>query len=350
MTTIITHIGGDGLKAIEDSDMDSLFILPLSIIPLQTVALSRARLIKNVRLKSVVETFSDVQTGSGQIEIEDLPALLDWPTDSVHPDLTILRRLAMLPSYDVFSLRISLREAGIPVNDFAALRLTPEKAKELTQYMTMFTRPLIRIIYGEESVNINSFEDVVKLFRDPDVRKAKARLEVMAKSLNISVLEVPRFLEDYGDTFLALSYFRHALDRLGPYTQAVLDSLPPIRKHFQLKQDANLMRVCDTVERVVNEVSANITGKFEVFDRRTKEMWGNISETEFRAAKDMIERYHVTIGATLCGLTVKMNAWARIFPRPTVGGPIKRADFLVSEMMHSIENIMDIEKRYHPKR
>jgi len=149
---------------------------------------------------------------------------------------------------------------------------------------------------------------------------------------------------------LSLSYFRHCLDRLGPYVQAVLDSMIPIRKHFQLRQDANLMKVCNTIERSVNEISANISGKFEIFDKRTAEMWGNISETEFRAVKEMIERYHVTIGSSLCGLTVKMNAWARIFPRPNSGGPMKRADFLVSEMMQSIDNIMDVEKRYLPPR
>ena len=44
----------DGLKPINDSDMDSMFVLPLSIIPLQTPALQSANLIKNVRLRSAV--------------------------------------------------------------------------------------------------------------------------------------------------------------------------------------------------------------------------------------------------------------------------------------------------------
>lgn len=343
-------MANDELEPIEDSDMDSLFVLPLDIIPLQSPSLQRARLIKNVRLKSVIETFSDRDTGSGQVEIEDLPKVMEWPADQLHPDHMLLRKLSYLPSYDIYSLRISLREQGIVVNDHSKLQLSPEKAKELTKYMTLFTRPLINIIYGDESVNVESFEDMVKLFRDPDVKKAKARLEMMAKSLNIGMMDVPRFLEDYGDTFLSLSYFRHCLDRLDPYITSVLESLDAIRKHFQLKQNVNLMKTCDKIERVINEVSAAITGKFEIFDRRTKEMWGNISEQEFRAVQDMVERYHVTIAATLCGLTVKLNAWARIFPQAQVGGPIKRADFMTAEMIQSIDNIMDIERRYSPRR
>lgn len=334
------------LKPISDSDMDSMFVLPLSIIPLQTPALQSAKLIKNVRLKSVVEIFQDSQTGSGQVDIEKLPHMFGWQVDQLHPDLAILRRLALLPSYDVFSLRISLREHGIPVNDYSALKLSPDKASELTKYMIMFTHPLMKMIYADEAVDIKSFDDILKLFRDPDVKKARARLESMAKSLNIDIFDVPRFLEDYGDTFLSLSYFRHCLDRLEPYFTACVQSMAPIRGHFQLKQDHNLMKTCDLIEDTINTISATITGRLEVFEKRTREMWNNITQDEFRSIKTMIERYHITIGAALCGLTVKMNSFARMFPRPQSGGPVKRADFMMAEMMQGIELIRDVEKRY----
>lgn len=336
----------DELKPISDSDMDSMFVLPLSIIPLETPALQSARLIKNVRLRSVVEIFSDEQTGSGQVEIEDLPRMFDWPADQLHPDLAVVRRLALLPSYDVYSLRISLREHGIKVNDFSALTLSPEKAAELTQYMVLFTRPLVKLIYSDNDIEINSYDDLLRLFRDPDIKRARQRLEQMAQSLNIDIYDVPRFLEDYGDTFLSLSYFRHCLDRLEPYFSACIRSLSPIRSHFQLKQNNNLMKACNTVEEVINTMTASITGRLEVFEQRTHEMWDNITQEEFRSIKVMIERYHVTIGAALCGLTVKMNSFARMFPTANVGGPIKRGDFMMSEMLQGIEQIRDTEKRF----
>jgi hypothetical protein len=339
----------DGLKPINDSDMDSMFVLPLSIIPLQTPALQSARLIKNVRLRSVVEIFTDAQTGSGQVDVEGLPAMFGWGVDQVHPDLGVIRRLALLPSYDVYSLRISLREHGIPVNDFAALKLSPDKAAELTRYMIMFTRPLMKMIYSDDNVQVDTYDDLLKLFRDPDVKKARQRLETMAQSLGVEIFDVPRFLEDYGDTFMSLSYFRHCLDRLEPYFTSCVQAMTPIRNHFQLRQNVNLMKSCDMIEEVINSMSASITGRLEVFDKRTREMWENITQEEFRAVKTMIERYHVTIGAALCGLTVKMSAFARLFPRPTSGGPIKRADFMMTEMLQGIELIRDVDKAYAPR-
>jgi hypothetical protein len=334
------------LKPIEDSDMDSMFILPLSIIPLETPPLRTARLVKNAALKGMVEIFRDQQTGSGQVDVEALPLMFGWPTERLHPDLVTLRRLVLLPSYDVYSLRISLRDTGIPVNDYASLRLSAKKTEELTSYMVMFTRPLMKLIYADASIEINTYDDLLRLFRDPDIARARERLENMAKSLEVPITEVPRFLEDYGDTFMSLSYYRYCLDRLEPYFSACLEALQPIRKHFQLMQDVNLMKTCAVVEEVINSVSASITGRLETFERRTQQMWENITQAEFRTVKHMIERYHVIIGGALCGLTVKMNAFARQFPHPRAGGPVKRADFMVAEMVQGIELIRDIEKRF----
>jgi len=334
------------LEPIEDTDMDSMFILPLHILPLKTPSLMKARLVKNARLLSMVELFHDEQAGSGQVAIDALPAICNWPAGELHPDLIMLRKLALIPSYDVYSLRICLRELDIHVNDHESLRLSPEKAKELERYMIMFTRPLTKMIYGDDAAGVESYDDLLRMFRDPDVEKARERLTTMAKTLSIDVMEVPRFLENYGDTFMSLSYYRHCLERLGPYFSAALESLIPIRKHFQLKQNVNLMRTCNLIEEVINSVTASITGRLEVFEKRSKQMWDNISQEEFRNVRQMVERQHLTIGAALCGLTVKMNAFARAFPHTRAGGPMKRADFMVTEMMQGIEVIRDAEKRF----
>lgn len=212
--------------------------------------------------------------------------------------------------------------------------------------MIMFTRPLTKIIYGEDGLDVKSYDDLIKMFRDPDVAKARERLTNMAKTLSIDIMDVPIFLENYGDTFMSLSYFRYCLERLEPYFTACLESLTPIRRHFQLKQNGNLMKTCDVVEDVINSVTAKITGTLEAFEKRTHQMWDNISQEEFQAVKGMVERHHVTIGAALCGLTVKMNAFAHAFPHSRAGGPIKRADFMMTDMIQGIEIIRDAEKRY----
>ena len=57
---------------IQDSDRDALHILPLSILPIETIALRHTRLIKNAQLEGVVELFEGSKTGSGQVEVDDI--------------------------------------------------------------------------------------------------------------------------------------------------------------------------------------------------------------------------------------------------------------------------------------
>jgi hypothetical protein len=328
---------------VPDVDRDSLHTLPLSIIPLETPALRRARLIKNVRLRSVVEIFEEKQTGSGQIEINDLGKEFGWSKTEPVPDWAILRKLGALQSYDVYSLRISLRDAGIQVNDVDALKLSPVKNAELTAYMTDFTRPLILQIYGSEDMDIKDFDDVVALFRDPDIKKAREKLEIMADKLEIKLSEVPQFLEDYGDIFLSLSYYRQCLDQIEPIISGFLQTMEDLRSNWQLRNDKNLMKTCSEIEETINGLMAAITGRFENFDRSTKDMWNNISAERFRKVKELIESYHTTIGGVLCALSVKMDAWARLFPNKETGGPVRRAEFIMSEIKQGIENIQEIE-------
>ena len=222
---------------ISDTDRDSLHTLPLSILPLETAALNRARLIKNVRLNSVIELFTDKDTGSGQIDIEDLPHQFGWDMADPPADMAMMRKVGALPSYDVYSLRISLREMGIPINDHEALKLSDSMNKELTAYMTDFTRPLIMQIYGDDDIKIESFDDVINLFRSPDIKKALEKIRIMADKLKIKPEEIPRFMEDYGDIFLSLSYYRRCLDAIEPIITEFLEAMDALKDNYQFKTD-----------------------------------------------------------------------------------------------------------------
>ncbi len=333
----------DEIDFIEDNDRDALHILPLSMLPFQTPALKRARMIKNVRLESVVEFFSEKESGSGQLSVADVPQEFDWEEGYAHPDMIMLRKLADLPSFDVYSLRILLRQQGIDVENQEYLKLSPAKIQQLTEYMTGFTHALIKEIYGSTDVDIQSFEDIIALFRDPDIKKAKEQLNIMADKLEITLGEIPLFLEEYGDIFLSLSYYRNALDEIQPVIAEFLDSLYEIRGNWQLSQDANLMKSCDMLQSTINELMAEITGRFENFEQGTSQLWDNVSAKRFRRVKTMIESYHTTIGGVLCSLSVKIDAWHELFPTADSGGPVKRAEFIMTEMKQGIENIRRIE-------
>lgn len=333
----------NAIEEINDSDRDALHILPLSMLPFETQGLKRARMIKNVRLESVIELFAEEGTGSGQINIRDIGQLFGWPEDEIHPDMVLLRKLALLPSFDVYSLRIALREHGIDVENQSALKLSAEKTQDLTAYMTGFTHALISEVYGSTDLNIENFDDIISLFRDPDIKKAKEQLDVMAKKLGIGLGDIPAFLEDYGDIFLSLSYYRQSLDEIEPVFEEFLESMDDIRSNWQLKQDQNLMKTCDMLQSTINELMAEITGRFENFEQGTKDLWNDISAKRFQRVKTLIESYHTTIGGVLCALSVKIDAWHELFPGKDVGGPVKRAEFIMSEMKQGIENIQKIE-------
>ena len=329
---------------IDDLDRDSLHTLPLRTLPLDTTGLRRARLIKNVRLESVVELFTNANSGSGQLEIEGLLKEFQWDMTNPPRDLIMIRKLGQLPSYDVYSLRIKLRELAINIENSENLKLSENKKKELTSYMTEFTRPLITHIYGGDDMNIQNFDDVVRLFRSPDVKNAMDKINQMSEKLEIKPQEIPRFMEDYGDIFLSLAYYRKCLDSISPTIDDFSTAMEELKNNFRLKADQNLMATISLIEETINDRVSEINYRFESFERSTENMWDNVSADQFRKVQNLISSYHLSIGGVLCGLSVKMDAWSREFPNKSAGGPARKAAFILSEMRQGIENMAEIKE------
>jgi hypothetical protein len=74
-------------------------------------------------------------------------------------------------------------------------------------------------------------------------------------------------------------------------------------------------------------------------------MWDNLSAERFRKIEKLIKTYHVTMGGILCALTVKMDAWSKMFPRPDSGSPARRAEFIMTDMRQGLKRIREFEKR-----
>ncbi|MCC6915071.1 MAG: hypothetical protein IT566_15330 [Rhodospirillaceae bacterium] len=323
-------------------DRDTLHTLALKFLPIQHPVLRRARMIKNSRLDSVIEMYRDREMGSGQLDVEKLPSELG---PSLEPaDFSMLRALVLLPSYDVYSLRVTLRDSGICVNDSEALRLSPIKMKELAAYMKNFTRPLLMQIYGEEGMKIETFEDVVALFRDPDIQKARHKLNIMAAKLGIDIERIPKFLEDYADIFMSLSYYRQCLDAVTPAVHEFFESLEDLRKNYQMRSNVQLMAACKDMQSTFSELLTSVTGRLESFDRNTKDMWNDLSADRFRKIETVVRTFHTMMGGILCALTVKMDHWVELFPNRRAGAPGRRADFILNEMRHGMTRIREIEK------
>ncbi|MFP6748303.1 MAG: hypothetical protein VCD66_11985 [Alphaproteobacteria bacterium] len=329
-------------QALHEGDRDSLHTLPLSLLPLNLPSLGRAKMLKNNHMKTLVEMYNSGSAGSGRMEVAALENLFD-NTDELQADLDILRPMELLHSYDVYSLRIELRRLGIPLADQSGLQLSERKSKELTSYMTEFTRPLLQQIYGGSDAEIEDMDQLLAMFKSPDKGEAIKNLRMIADKLGIDLMEVPLFLEEYGDVFLSLAYYKGALDEIIPRVTKFLDELDEINTNYQVRQMPRFEETCETLQMRFNDITASITGRFESFDRNSKTLWDNINAATFQAMKEMIEAHYVTIGGVLCGLMVKMDSWESKFAKGR-GGPVSKADFIMSEMRMGMNYIYKIEQ------
>ena len=255
----------------------------------------------------------------------------------------LLQTVGELSSFDVYSLRILLRAKDIVVPDSSSLKLSPSKIVTLSGYMAAFTRPLVSEIFGRDTQG-EKFTDIISLFRLSNADDVRTRLATMAQRLGISVDGIPKFLEDYADIFMSLSYYRQCLDQLLPQIQNFMDGIAMVRESSQFARDKLLMSVVDTIEATINGTLASISGKIESFERGTNDMWREITAERFKRIEQLITNYHTSIGAALCAITVKMTAWNREFPTSSVGGAGRRAAFIMSDIRQGIETIPKDEK------
>ena len=326
-------------------DMDALHILPLRIIPFENTVLRSARLIKNARLETVVELFRHEEGASGQVVVSDVWGVMGVDPDDpkMANDRRMLQQLAGLYSYDIYTLRKMLRAFGIEISDNEALKLSPEKAFELGRYMSEFTRPLLTQVFGGVNSEISDLEQLLDMFRSPDKGNTLKNLQVMAKRLEIEISEIPRFLEDYGDIFMSLAYFRQCLDALIPQITDLIENMDEMHTNMQLASDRNLMKTCDFMQERLTDIITSLTGRFESFHQHSSDMWENVTAESFRNVKNMVAGHHTTLGGVLCGLAVKMSLWEEKFGGGR-GGLVQRSEFIMSEMRHGIDTIAAIEK------
>lgn len=309
---------------IPDLDRDCIHILPLSFIPLESGGLRRLRMVKNDDLESVIEVFRG-ESGRGQIEMAALE--LNFP-DVNSNDARILRTLAKLTSYDVFSLRVHMRKLDIAVDEHDHLKLSETKQAELQSYMTVFTQRLIQEVFGAEDSEIKDFGDVLALYQNPNKELARSKLQLLADSLDITIENVPGFLEDYGDIYLSIAYYKDCLQAIKGPIVSFDDSIHELRRHPHLKQDRSLMAICSRLQGKIEKLSATAEERFRIFEKYTDEMWKDIDADRFRDFKKVVVDNHTALGAILCTLSVKMEAWKTKFPTPKTGGLFNRAEFV----------------------
>ena len=325
-------------------DLGSPYVAPLRILPLTSPALLRAKMVKDSRLLSAIEIFSNKATGTGLVYLDDLVAdTFGMSKQEFKADQAILERLGQLHSFDVYSLRIWLRELKIEVESNAYLDLSAEKKSDLADYIKAFTMPLIKQVYGSTDIDVEGAGDIVKLFSDPDVEVAIQKLRRLSDILEIGLQDIPKFLEDFSDIYLSLAYYQQYLDDITPKIIGFIDEMRMLKTNWQLRQDPRLMDSCTALESSLNDLIASVTGRFETFSRNTDKMWENINAERFRKVEALIKAHHSTIGGILCGVGSKMNVWRSAFQDAEAGGPIGRSEVIMSEIVPGPGKIIKID-------
>ncbi len=317
----------DGSILLADEDRDSLSVLPLIIIPFETRALKRTRMIKNSKLESVIELFNEQDVGKGHIYPHEVDQFF---ADVNGNDTSIIMTLAELKSYDVYSLRISLRNSGIEVDQHDALRLSDNKQAELQAYMQPFLKQMTVNLFGTDDGPVSG--DWRQMFMHPDVKVTRRRLETLSSKLGIPVQDVPRFLEDYGDVYLSVAYYQQCLDEIKPAVVHFVQSASEILAHSQLGRDYQISKTCNALRNKVERISRTLTEQFTEMGKSTDRLWTDSDAASFQQFRQMVESSHDRFGTLLCALTVKMLAWSHKFPVDDESGPMRRADFMTTEM------------------
>lgn len=326
------------------TDVDSLYILPLADMPIEIKALREARLVKNARLEGMVELFQERGSGSGHLPPDGLADFFDFSGERCQ-DFILINKLCALPSYDVYSLRVSLREIGVDISAMNALKLSDQKTAELASYMNEFTRPLVKFVYGDNGRAPAGLSELMRMFSDPDASVARENLARLAQQLDVDLERIPRFLEDYADVYMSLSFYRQCLEGLAPNLTNFLKGLHAIRTSSYFRDERRLIADCNAVERKLSELYTNIAGILDEFRETTETMWDDPNADSYRETEEMIINLQAHIGEVLCALTVKLLAWQSKFRSDGGEGRLAaKAAFVVSEMKYGLDSIRPLSQ------
>jgi hypothetical protein len=329
---------------IPDYDRDSIHTLPLVCVPIENLALRKARLIRNVHLESRIELFRESGVGSGQIGIDEIPDFFGGQGQPVVDDVALLKKIGGLPAFDPYSLRIGLRRAGIDLADKNIFQLSESKKAELFPLMRQITRPLVTYLYDTGDIATSDTDALMKAIAQPNKRKVLSRLENMAAALDVSLEDLPNMLQDYGDTYLALSYYRSYFNFALPAVNRLVDWIEDVKSSGVITRDNGVLKTMKQTQDVLTHVCGSVRERFEGFDQRLEIKWDLMEIGQFNAIRRLINTHQATLAEVLCGLTVKVYEWEQAFPSGG-GSPEKRADFVGTQIRPGLDRIWAVERR-----
>lgn len=322
----------------KDKEQDALDKLALSMIPLSSTALRNARLIKTTRMETTLELLNDPIAGSLQMRPDDIAKNIASTTSR---DQAIIRALAALNSYDVYSLRGNLKRIGLELEDKQNLDLSEEMKTTLHHYMLAFTRPLVDRIFGYEK--FDGTQDINLLLNDPDVTRVRENLRIMSEKTGIPLEDIPPFLASYSDVFLSVAYYRHSFESMADEIDRFMQWIGDLQQTRDIKSSPRMLNACRNTEDIVYKLTGSVRERMARFNKAFHMFWSDINKESFEQLRRQVEENHDGMGAVLCGLLVKLRTWSYEFPDNSVGSPSKRVTFVMTEIEPGLEKLKIFE-------
>ena len=327
-----------------DGDKDSLHTLDCGILPLRSRGTKKLRLIKNVRMETRIELYREAGMGSGQVAIDELPGFMGGTDDLLQHDIPMLEKIGQMDSFDPYSLRRGLRAAGIELTDMAPFSLSDTKKRELRPHMRNLTRPLVQYVFGAGEIELNDPEAIRGVLENAEGIAVRMRLERLAASLETDTDRLPDLLEDYGDTFLSIGFYKQHLLDLGPRIAALQDWIEEASRSSHIANDPVTGPALRKTTRILGALSQSLKMRFENFEERTQIRWERVTIGTFNQVRKLISDHQATLAAVLCGLLVKIYEWESRFPG--AGGSLeRRVDFAMTDLRSGLDRLSGIERK-----
>lgn len=294
-------------------------------------------------METRLELYREAGMGSGQIDVEELPDFIEPSADLIEHDMPLLIEVGAMDSFDPYSLRRGLRHAGIAVEDEAAYALSDAKRRELAPHMRNLTRPLIQYLYGADNVEMSDPRLLRERLSNLDSAAVRDKLYRLADALGTSPEGLPDMLEDYGDVFLSLGYYRSYLDLIEPRVATLVEWLRDTARSPYVRVDPITALGLSNTEKTILWLIRSVRKRFENFDKRTAIRWDRVTVGTFNQVRDLIIDHQASLGAVLCGLAVKIYEWDERFANRG-GNMERRAEFIMSDLRAGLDRLADIER------
>ena len=318
--------------------VDELHTLSLGAFDIKHQTLKEARLVKNVFLETVVEFTEAELAASGPMALKQLAIEFD-EVDVSREEIKMINNLASLPSFDCYTLKRGIGPMKISLLNDQVLKLSDEKVGTLFDLMSRITRPLIQYLYTDDNLRIKDTSGLLSLIQNTEPLKVKDRLDLVAANLEISLKELPNYLQEFGELFLSVSYFESTFREYNPKLDQFLLWAEDGVKNSNLRNDPNAQRELTQTEQKFKELKENLDARFRFLANITQIDWQDLRSSEFKKIQREILSQQANLAIGLCGLAVKMIEWEYQFPSAG-GSPQQCLEFLSAEANTGLDNLL----------